>query len=58
MAEQRLDVMHHFPILVENFFLLNLRNLKVLEKVSSLVHFDCFSLKAWFFGIIYLNFFF
>ena len=35
--------------------LLDPTSLQVLDKVGFLVHFDYFSKKAWFFGIIDLN---
>ena len=40
MADQKLVAIHYFSILLGKIFLLELRNLQFIEKVSSLVHFD------------------
>ena len=56
MADQKLVVIHEFSFLSLKIFLLDLRNLKLLEKVSLLVGFEYFTSKEWLFGIIYLNF--
>ena len=61
MIDQKLVAIHFEYVLACSIFswtiiLLDLRNLQFLEKVISLVHFDRFFSKAWYFGIIYLNF--
>ena len=54
MADQILVAKNHFYFWFSNFPATR-KNLRLLENVSSLVHFDHFSSKAWFFGTIYLN---
>ena len=55
MADQKLIAIHHVSFLVEQF-LLDLTNLRLLDKVCSWVHFDYFSSRAWFFCIICRHF--
>ena len=35
---------------------LGLRKVTIIEKLSNLLHFNCFSSKAWFFSMMCLNF--
>ena len=46
MADQKLVAIHHVPLFNCTIILLDLRSLLLLEKVSSLVHFDCLSSQA------------
>ena len=54
MADQKLAAIHDVSFLVEqlSYWILELTNLQLLDKVRSLVHFDYFSSQAWFFCII------